>query len=124
MIYALLTPESFSAMHRLVTDEIWCWHAGDALESLRLYPDGAGEWVVLGPRIGAGQLQDVVEAGVWQGTRLAAGGRWGLVTCIVAPEFHWGDFELGERAALMVSHRGFMAAIRAFTRQTPAAGEL
>src|SRR3954462_246233 len=45
VIYSLLTPEGFSAMHRLVTDEIWCFHAGDAAESLRLGTNGKGEWI-------------------------------------------------------------------------------
>lgn len=48
VIYALFTPDAFSAMHLLTTDEVWCWHAGDTLESLRLHPDGRGEWVRLG----------------------------------------------------------------------------
>src|SRR5690606_19694416 len=42
-IYALFPPEGFSALHRLAQDEIWCWHAGDTLESLRLGPEtGSG----------------------------------------------------------------------------------
>ena len=125
VIYALLTPESFSAMHRLITDEVWCWHAGDALESLRLYPNGTGEWVTLGPAVSAGQrLQDVVAAGVWQGTRLAPGGRWGLVSCIVAPEFHWGDFELAERSSLLARYGAFAEGVLSLTRQSPAIGQL
>ncbi|MCC5024232.1 MAG: cupin domain-containing protein [Candidatus Synoicihabitans palmerolidicus] len=94
VIYALFTPEGFSAMHRLTTDEIWCWHAGDEIESLRLYEAGRGEWVRMGADVMSGQRpQDVIAAGVWQGTRLVAGGRWALVSCIMAPEFRWEDFE-------------------------------
>src|SRR4051812_17283303 len=40
VIYSFLTPEDFSAMHRMSTDEIWCFHAGDSVESLRLRADG------------------------------------------------------------------------------------
>jgi hypothetical protein len=122
-IYSLITPEGFSSLHRLKTDEIWCFHAGDPLESLRLPPDGKGGWVKLGLNLAQGERpQDAVAAGVWQGTRLAAGGRWALATCVVAPEFVWSDFELGERAALGAAYPGFAADIAALTRDRPVAG--
>lgn len=124
VIYALLTPAGFSALHRLRRDEIWCWHAGDGLESLRLHPGGDGEWVRLGVDLAAGdQPQDVVRAGVWQGTRLRPGGRWALVSCVVAPEFRWEDFELGERAALTAAYPEFGDAILALTRTDVSRGE-
>jgi hypothetical protein len=116
-IYALFTPEGFSALHRLTADEIWCFHAGDPLESLRLSPDGGSQWVKLGLNLAAGERpQDVVPAQVWQGTRLAPGGRWALVSCVVAPEFLWSDFELGGREALAAAHPEFAEGIRALTR--------
>ncbi|MCF3649749.1 cupin domain-containing protein [Synoicihabitans lomoniglobus] len=124
VIYALFTPDAFSALHRLTTDEIWCWHAGDSLESLRLYPDGHGEWVLLGSHLAMGsRLQDVVAAGVWQGTKLVAGGRWALVSCIMAPEFRWEDFELGDRAELAQTYPNWRDAIANVTRANPPAGE-
>ena len=123
MIHSLITPEGFSALHRLGQEEVWCFHAGDPLESLRLRPDGGGEWVKLGLNLARGERpQDVVPAQTWQGTRLTAGGRWALVTCVVAPEFQWGDFELGAREALVASHAGFATDIRALTRAQPPAG--
>src|SRR5262245_35025414 len=42
-IYYLLTPTTFSALHRLVSDEVFHFYAGDPVEQLRLYPDGRGE---------------------------------------------------------------------------------
>lgn len=121
VIYSLLTPEGFSAMHRLNTDEIWCFHAGDAVESLRLKPEGAGEWVRLGLSPWAGESpQNVVLAHTWQGTRLLPGGRWALMSCIVAPEFRWEDFELGARAMLAADYPDFADGISALTRaQSP-----
>jgi len=121
MIYFLVTPEGFSAMHRVAEDEIWTFHAGDPLESLRLRADGTGEWVKLGLNLAHGERpQDVVPAQTWQGTRLAAGGRWALVTCVVAPEFRLSDFELGGCEALGAAYPAFADGIRALTR----AGEL
>lgn len=122
-IYALFAPGAFSAMHRLITDELWFFHAGDPLESLRLHPDGAHEWVRLGHDLGAGQrLQDLVSAHVWQGTRLASGGRWALVSCVLAPEFRWDDFELGERTPLSERYPQAREGIEALTRPMPASG--
>jgi predicted cupin superfamily sugar epimerase len=121
-IYALFTPEGFSALHRLSGDEVWSFHAGDALESLRLHPDGRGEWVKLGLNAaGDEKPQDLVAANVWQGTRLLPGGRWALVSCVVAPEFRWEDFELASRAALQAAYPGFAEGIAALTRVPPAA---
>ena len=53
-IYYLLTKESFSAMHRLRTDEIFHFYLGDPVELLRLAPDGSGEVVGLGSDLVAG----------------------------------------------------------------------
>jgi predicted cupin superfamily sugar epimerase len=117
VIYMLITPTGFSALHKLGTDETWCFHCGDGLESLRLLPGGAGKVVRLGLDLAAGETpQDVVPAQVWQGTRLRTGGRWALVSCVVAPEFRWSDFVLGERAVLSAAYPGFATEIRALTR--------
>lgn len=124
-IYSLITAEGFSALHRLSQDEVWCFHAGDPLESLRLRPAGSGEWVKLGLNLAHNERpQDVVPAQVWQGTRLVAGGRWALVTCVVAPEFVWSDFELGSREALQASWPEFAEGIRELTRAQPPKGKL
>ncbi len=42
-IYAVQTMEDFSAMHKLMTDEIWHFYGGNPLEMLLLYPDGRGK---------------------------------------------------------------------------------
>jgi predicted cupin superfamily sugar epimerase len=118
VIYFLITPTGFSALHKLGTDETWCFHCGDGLDSLRLSPGGAGKIVRLGPDMAGGEtLQDVVPAEVWQGTRLRPGGRWALVSCVVAPEFRWSDFLLGERAVLASAYPVFAAEVRALTRE-------
>jgi hypothetical protein len=47
-IYYLLTPETFSAIHRLQSDEIFHFYLGDPVEILQLWPDGTGRILVLG----------------------------------------------------------------------------
>ncbi len=117
VIYFLMTPNGFSALHRLGTDEIWCFHAGDSLEALRLSPDGSGKVMRLGSNLAEGEaVQDIVLANFWQGARLKAGGRWALCSCIVAPEFRWSDFTLGDRAELAGKYPAFAERIISLTR--------
>lgn len=51
-IYYLLTPETFSAIHRIKTDEIYHFYLGDPVELVQLLPDGSGCVVTLGNDIG------------------------------------------------------------------------
>lgn len=101
-IYYLLDPESFSEMHRLASDEVFHFYLGDAVEMLQLHPNGTGGRVVLGQDVSAGQLvQTVVPQGVWQGSRLIAGGRFALLGCTVSPGFEYADYASGRREELM-----------------------
>ena len=117
-ILYLLAGEDFSALHRLCSDEVWQFHAGDAVELLRLGPDGgSGSWTRLGPAVSAGDApQAVVPHGVWQGARLVPGGRWALVGCTMAPGWDEADFELGQRAALAAAWPQWAETIAALTR--------
>jgi predicted cupin superfamily sugar epimerase len=97
-IYYLLTPETFSAMHRLPGDEIFHFYLGDPVEMLELHPDGSSRTITLGSDPGTMRLQHVVRGGVWQGTRLIDGGLWALMGCTVAPGFDYADYEAGGEA--------------------------
>jgi len=101
-IYYLLTPGDVSRLHRLKSDEIFHFYAGDAVEMLMLRPDGSSEVVMIGSDFEAGQVpQMIVPRGTWQGCRLAAGGKWALMGTTVAPGFDYDDFELADRADLV-----------------------
>lgn len=116
-IYYLVTPESFSAMHRLCTDEIFHFYLGDPVEMLQLLPDGSGQILVLGPDLPRGQSPQVmVRQDVWQGLRLAAGGRFALLGTTVSPGFDFADFEKGSRDTLAAAYPGFGDMITALTR--------
>ena len=118
-IFYLLTdqPGSFSALHRLPIDEIWHFYLGDPLEMILLYPDGHSSQVMLGQDVFAGQqLQWIVPAGVWQGTRLAEGGHFALAGTTMAPGFIPSDLELGVRAALVETYPQARRQIQALTR--------
>lgn len=120
-ILFLLTPEGFSALHRLKTDEVWHFHAGDPIDHIQLNPgDRSLRIVRLGPDVLAGDVpQLVVPAGMWQGARIApTGGQagWSLVGCTLAPPWREEDFELGDPRALAREFPGHAVLVNALTR--------
>ena len=116
-IYYLLTPDTFSALHRLPGDEVYHFYLGDPVELVLLRPDGQGEVVALGHDLAAGmQVQAVAPGGVWQGSRLVDGGRFALLGTTMAPGFAFDDFQLADRTALLSAYPAFAAHIRALTR--------
>ena len=104
-IYYLLTPGTFSAMHKLKSDEIFHFYMGDPCTMLQLYPDGGSKILTIGNNIALDQKpQVVVPRGVWQGTLLIEGGKFALLGTTVTPGFEFSDFELGDRAELMTRY--------------------
>jgi uncharacterized protein len=106
-IYMLFTnaPNSFSALHRLKTDEIFHFYLGDPFELLLLYPDGSSQTVVIGQDVLASQqVQFVVPAGVWQGSRLLPGGEYAFFGTTMAPAFSVMDFEAASREELLAQY--------------------
>jgi len=123
-IYYLLTPDSFSAIHRVKSDEVFHFYAGDAVEMLQLSPDGDARILYLGNDLAPGrEPQLVVPAGVWQGCRLVPGGRWALLGCTVAPGFEYADFELADRAELLRDYPDQPDLITALTSESPETAE-
>ncbi|HZZ80591.1 MAG TPA: cupin domain-containing protein [Gemmataceae bacterium] len=115
-IYYLLTPTTYSALHRLHTDEIFHFYLGDPIRMLQLNPDGTGRTLLLGPDVLGGQhLQVVVPSGVWQGSCLEPGGSFALLGCTVAPGFEYADYESGDRATLQAQYPAFADTIQRLT---------
>lgn len=119
-IYYLLTDaaDSFSALHLLPTDEIFHFYAGDPVEMLLLHPDGRGQRVRLGSDFMNGEhVQFVVRRDVWQGSRVAPGGKWALLGTTMAPGFTPSDYTGGARAELVARYPDFATWIRRLTRE-------
>jgi uncharacterized protein len=90
-IYFLLAAGSFSAWHRVRSDEVWHWYEGEPLELLLASPDfAAGQRRVLGTVDGAVEPVVTVQAGWWQAARPL--GAYALCGCTVAPGFEFEDF--------------------------------
>lgn len=118
-IYYLLTddPDSFSALHRLPTDEIYHFYLGDPAALTLLSPDGEARQIILGPDLLGGQVvQFTAPAGVWQGSRLMPGGEYALLGTTMAPGFTDDDFIPADRDELITQFPDQAEAIRALTR--------
>lgn len=116
-IFYLLTPDTFSAMHRLPGDEMFHFYLGDPVEMLMLKPDGTSERVMLGRDIGNGmRLQHNVPGGWWQGSRLVAGGAYALLGTTMSPGFDYADYVTGDRNSLAAAYPEEAELIRALTR--------
>ncbi|MDE0285502.1 MAG: cupin domain-containing protein [Gammaproteobacteria bacterium] len=110
-------PDSFSAIHRLPTDEIYHFYLGDPVELLLLRQDGESEVVTVGHDILNGQhVQFAVPAGVWQGSRLAPGGEFALMGTTMAPGFADTDYVPGDRDTLLERFPDRAELIRLLTR--------
>ncbi len=113
-IYFLVTRGNFSALHRIASDELWHFHAGQALQIVTIDPSGHRIDLRLGLDLArAERPQHVVPAGAWFGARLESeASSYALVSCTVAPGFDFADFELGRRehlSELFPSHAALIA---------------
>jgi uncharacterized protein len=116
-IYYLLTPETFSELHRLPTEEVFHVYLGGPVRMLQLSADGSGREVLMGADILGGQeLQVVVPAGVWQGSLLERGVEFALLGATMAPGFDYADYEQGRRAELLARYPAHAAMITRLTR--------
>lgn len=115
-IFYMLTPDTRSLMHRLRADEVYHFYLGDPVDLLTVHPDGRAEEVRLGAELLAGhRVQQVVPAGVWQGSALVPGGRFALMGTTMAPGFDLEGFELGRRRALVEAFPALADRLRPLT---------
>jgi uncharacterized protein len=104
-IYFLLEGKNFSAFHRLRSDEVWHFYAGDPLVVHVISPEGSYSSILLGCELEAGQvLQAVVLAGCWFASHVADWSSFAVVGCTVAPGFDFEDFEMGKREELVAKY--------------------
>lgn len=101
-IYFMLTSGTFSAFHRIKSDELWHFYKGSPVTIYMIDNDGKYSEILLGDDLESGEtFQCVIPAGAWFGAKVIEPDSFCLVGCTVAPGFHFDDFELGEREELM-----------------------
>ena len=102
-IYYLLKGRDRSRLHRIHSDELWFFHAGDPL-TVHFFPvNGEPSSFTLGLAPGKGQvIQGVVPRESWFGASLATpeDESYALVSCVVAPGFDFRDFAFADRNTL------------------------
>lgn len=100
-IYFLLPSGTFSALHRVRSDEAWHHYDGTPLDLHTIDDQGVHAVVRLGRDLARGERpQHVVPANVWQAAAPVGEG-WSLCGCTVAPGFDFADFEMPSRTELL-----------------------
>ncbi len=124
-IYYLLADDAYSAWHRIQSDELWHFHAGDPLNVHVLEDNGTVRTHRLGNAAEdeVAVYQAVVPAGRWFAAERVAGVHgYALVGCTVAPGFEFSEFELAdlEKArVLLASHSAHDGLIRRLLPKAP-----
>jgi predicted cupin superfamily sugar epimerase len=114
-IYFLLPAGSFSAFHRIPSDEIWHHYQGDPVLLHMIDERGEHRTERLGAAVSQTERpQAVVPSGVWQAA-VPVGERYALLGCTVAPGFDFADFEMPGRRDLVRRFPEHGAIIEALT---------
>jgi hypothetical protein len=119
-IYFMITPESFSRLHRVPGSEIFHFYMGDPVTMLQLLPDGSHQTLTIGTDLGNGaRPQVIVRGNTWMGCKLAPGGKWALMGTTMSPGFAQSDYEGGNREELTAHYPASADLIREYTRDEP-----
>ncbi len=115
-IYFLLESHHFSAFHRIKSDEMWHFYAGDALNVYYIDNEKNMQLIKLGNNPENGEVfQAVVPAGVWFGSKPVVENSYSLVGCTVSPGFNFADFEMPDRQTLLQEFPQHEAIIKMLT---------
>ena len=116
-ILYMVIPSSFSALHRIKSDEIFHFYSGDPVEMIQIDSNGKVQKYLIGSDVAEGHTpQVIVPAGTWQGLRLKEGGSWALLGTTVSAGFDFQDFEMSDREKLLKLYPNLRDAILKFTR--------
>lgn len=118
LIYYLITPTSFSALHKVKSDEMFHFYLGDPVEMVQINQNGDLKKTIIGSNINDKHIPyAVVPRDIWQGTKLVEGGKWALLGCSVSPGFHYDDFDILDRKDLIEKFPQHRSIITAFTHK-------
>lgn len=114
-IYFLLVKETFSAFHRIQSDECWHFYQGAPVDIHVLHVNGQYELIRLGNNWANGeQFQAMVPAGAWFASSTT--GDYSMVGCTVSPGFDFEDFELATASQLSATYPKHQALIQQYCR--------
>jgi predicted cupin superfamily sugar epimerase len=112
-IYYMLCDGAHSAWHRIRSDEVWHFYAGEPIDIHALDGNGMLATYRLGNALAhpGAAFQVVVPAGHWFAAELSDPATFALVGCTVAPGFEFSEFELAdvrELSATSPEHSGII----------------
>ncbi|UBH13576.1 cupin domain-containing protein [Macrococcus armenti] len=104
-IYFLLEAGNISHFHRIKSDELWYFHAGDTLTIHMIFEDGKYEAVKLGLDVKNGEVpQFLVPKNTVFASTVEGENEWSLVGCMVSPGFTFEEFKLFTQDELKVRY--------------------
>lgn len=117
-IYFLITSKAPSNFHRLLSDELWFFHAGDPLRVYGL-KEGEESWQQdLGMELEKKQsLQVIIPKDTWFAAEVLALNSYTLISCTVSPGFDFRDFELAKREELSTKFPQKVELIKKLTKE-------
>ena len=115
-IHFLLTRDSFSAFHRIRSDEQWNWYFGDDIILHEIDAEGRYEPVILSNAPGTENFQYLVKGGNWFASECRGSYGFAFCGCTVVPEFRFEDFELAKRDSLAAVYPQHRSLIEKLTR--------
>ncbi|MBL0846311.1 cupin domain-containing protein [Mammaliicoccus fleurettii] len=114
-IYFLLEKNNISHFHRIQSDEVWYYHAGQTLTVHMIHPDGKHEQVNVGPHVDKGDvLQALVPKGVIFASTVEGDNDYALVGCMCSPGFQFEKFELFTQDELLEQYPQHEEAIKKY----------
>ena len=114
-IYFLLRGQDRSCFHRIKSDELWHYHAGNTLNIYLLQQSGLTVFR-LGNNLEDGDsLQVIIPANCWFGAKVISPEAYTLSGCTVAPGFDFKDFEMADRHQLLQEFPAHAEIITALT---------
>ena len=100
----------------MVKDEVYHFYLGDPVALFLIPPQGPPRTVLLGQDVLSGmEVQFVVPAGWWQGSRLLDGGQWAFLGTTMAPAYTDADYTDADADALCRAYPDFAREIRLLT---------
>jgi predicted cupin superfamily sugar epimerase len=111
-IYYLLDSKSFSAWHRIKSDETWHLYSGSPL-SIHMLCRGIGYEKII---LGGVKRQYTISYGTWFAVSVDEPDKFSLAGCTVSPGFDFDDFEMGKLNNLLSEFPEHQALIRKYVR--------
>jgi predicted cupin superfamily sugar epimerase len=114
-IHYLLEEDDFSGFHRLVSDELWYFHAGSPLYIHMIDISGNYHRYELSA-LDTGDLSVIIPGGAWFASEIPSKEGFSLVSCAVAPGFDFSEFEMAVKEDMAAAYPQFSEVVNRLCR--------